>query len=157
MSLRRSRRRSPLVALAFAGPTLLAAASASAAVPQKITHQGRLYDSAGVPVDDTLPVTFRLYNGAGAEVWSETHQIAYTDGYYAVELGTLTPLDLGLLATEPNLELGIQLANDPELTPRSPVNSVPFALVASDAVGDLHPTSITINGVGVGFGDWFWW
>jgi hypothetical protein len=119
---------------------------ATATVPSTVTHQGRLYDSAGAPVDDVLPMTFRLYDGSGAQVWIETLAVTFAEGYYAAELGSVVPFAPEWLAAQDDLELGIAIGNDPELTPRSPLTSVPYALVASDAVGDLHPTSVTVGG-----------
>ena len=47
------------------------------------------------------------------------------------------------------LFLGIRVNDDLELSPRQPVLSVPYALVAENAVGDITPTSITVNGTKV--------
>src|SRR5262249_41443286 len=47
------------------------------------------------------------------------------------------------------LFLAIAVNSDPEMTPREQISSVPFALVAQDAVGDIHPTSVSVNGVKV--------
>ena len=125
---------------------LVFAPEASAAVPTTITHQGRLYDSSGMPVGGTLPMTFSMYDGANAVVWIETTDVTFDDGYYAVELGAVTPLDADLFAAAGPLELGVKVGADPELAPRAPVGAVPYALVASDAIGDLHPASITVGG-----------
>ncbi len=141
-----SRRRLSFLPLAAGALVALGALEAEAAVPAKLTHQGRLYDSSGAPIDQTLPMTFRLYDDAGNPVWIETLDVLFADGYYAVELGSSVPIEPTLFADALSLELGVQIGNDAELTPRAPVNSVPFALVASDAVGDLHPTSVTVGG-----------
>ncbi len=137
--------------MALALPSL-----ASAAVPNFITHQGRLYDAAGLAINDTLAVTYTIYNDGGMPVWTETHDVTFADGYYATELGTLTPIDVSALAAAGPLELGIQIANDPELSPRSAIHSVAYALVANDAVGDINPTSVTVGGTQVinSAGEW---
>jgi hypothetical protein len=42
--------------------------------------------------------------------------------------------------------VGLKVAEDLEMTPREEIDSVPYALVAADAVGDLHPTSVSVGG-----------
>jgi hypothetical protein len=141
--------RSNAVALSFG--TVLAIATLAfdcdevqAAVPSRVTHQGRLFDANDAPIDDTLSMTFKLYDAQGVAVWTESHSVTFTDGYYAVELGSMSPLDSATLGAN-GLMLGVQVGSDPELTPRSRINGVPFALVAKDAVGEIHPTAIFIG------------
>ncbi|MBI4702022.1 MAG: collagen-like protein [Deltaproteobacteria bacterium] len=44
--------------------------------------------------------------------------------------------------------LGISVGDDPEMTPRAIVGSVPYALVATNAVGDITPKSVAIADYG---------
>jgi len=124
--------------------------SAWAQVPDTITHQGRLYDDAGLPVSDTLDVEFALYSGpaTGASLWSETHSITFDEGYFSVALGSLTPFSTTTFDGSLRY-LGITVGADPEMAPRVTVASVPYALVAGDARGDIHPTSVEIQGAGI--------
>ena len=55
-----------LAAAAFAAGLTISSVS-EAAVPQTITHQGRLYDIAGAPVKDTVDMVFRVYDGTGKD------------------------------------------------------------------------------------------
>ncbi len=101
--------------------------------PTLITFQGVLSDGSGVPVTDTLPITFEIFahqtNGAaGTGVWQETHPgVLVTDGVYGVLLGsvntgTLTP---DLFASD---DLWLEVTVDTTtLTPRQRVTSVAFA------------------------------
>src|SRR5207244_397437 len=69
-------------------------------------------------------------------------------GFYAAQLSAGTPFPPSLWDGNPRF-LGITVEGEMEMTPRQPVVSVPYALraaVAVDAVGDIHPTSITVNG-----------
>ena len=61
----------------FAGAALAFASTAQAAVPQTITHQGRLYDSKDAPVNGTLDVKFAIYADASSPdpIWTETHVV----------------------------------------------------------------------------------
>ncbi|NJO71914.1 MAG: hypothetical protein HC825_10030, partial [Oscillatoriales cyanobacterium RM1_1_9] len=43
--------------------------------------------------------------------------------------------------------LGITIDDDSELSPREPIQSVPYALVANNAVGDITPRSISVNNI----------
>jgi len=142
------RTRKILSALILAAAGTCFAGVASAAVPTTITHQGRLYDAEGQPISETLEVTFALYDAvdAAVPVWSEVHSITFEDGYFSLDLGGQVPF------TEATFDggirhLGITVGNDPEMTPRAPVQSVPYAILANNVNGDITPTSITINGV----------
>src|SRR5690348_3252259 len=71
------------------------AGGAMAAVPPTITHQGRLFDRSGAPVDDTLDVVFALYDAIDADVpvWSEGHTVTFENGYFSVDLGKSSPIE----------------------------------------------------------------
>ncbi|WP_272423625.1 collagen-like protein [Polyangium jinanense] len=133
------------------------AVAAEAAVPQTITHQGRLYDADNAPVNGTLKVKFALYADPAAvdPIWSEAHDITFEEGYFSANLGTLTPFEKNVFDGSVRY-LGVTVGDDPEMTPRAPVQSVPYAMVAGDAIGDIHPTSVWVDGTIVidGTGKW---
>lgn len=137
-------------AAALAAAALLAPASASADVPTTLTHQGRLYDAAGAPVDTTLSVVFAIYDQetGGAAAWTETHDVTFSDGYFSVELGSIDALD-ALVLDGSEKHLGIKIGADAEMSPRAAIRSVPYALFAGDVTGDIHPNSVTVNGTEV--------
>lgn len=143
----RSFLRSLLPAVVVCG-ALLSAAPARA-LPGTILHQGRLFDAAGQPVAGQVDMHFSIYNtenGVSA-LWQETHSVSLDDGYFSVALGDTTSL-VTVLGTPDKRWLGIAVGNDPEMTPRAEIDSVPYALFASDVTGDIHPTSVSIAGVG---------
>jgi|GEM_PF-4871182 len=127
------------VALAFAAP-------ANAAVPATVTHQGSLYDAKGKPVDATLSVVYSIYDTTTASVaiWTETHTLTFSKGFFSVDIGTETPLDSAIFDGSLRY-LGIQIGTDAEMTPRSAIGSVPYAIVAGDVSGDIHPESVSIG------------
>jgi hypothetical protein len=127
----------------------IATQALAADVPQAVTHQGRLYDNKGAPVTGTLEVVFSIYQAVGAAtpIWTEKLSVTFEDGYFSANLGELTPLK-GILDGSVRY-FGVQVGAEPEMTPRVPVNSVPYALVAGNAVGDLTPTTISIGGAPV--------
>ncbi|WP_437910363.1 collagen-like protein [Sorangium sp. So ce327] len=120
---------------------------AAAAVPVTITHQGRLFDSVGQPIDDTLDVVFAFYDAPDAPVpvWSELHTITFDQGYFSVDLGELAPVDKPVFDGAARY-LGITVGDDPEMVPRAKIASVPYALQASNVAGDITPNSISIGG-----------
>jgi hypothetical protein len=143
-------------------PALVAAMllvpEARAAVPGTITHQGRLFDEEGDAVTDMLDVTFTIYDAAedGQAVWTETHLIAFDEGYFSVELGSTTAFD-GVVFDGSTRWIGIQIDGDIEMTPRGVVGSVPYAILANDVSGHIHPDGVSINGYGEvidGNGQW---
>ena len=131
------------------------ASSAGANVPPYLTEQGRLFDSAGTPVAAGVTMEFQLYNTAtgGTALWSEKQTITPDSGYFSAELGSVTPFPAGIFATAAangqNLFLGVTVNTDAEITPRQPLQSVPYALVADNAVGNITPTTVTVGGVTV--------
>jgi hypothetical protein len=118
---------------------LLALALGTAeAVPLTFTQQGRLLDTAGAGLDGAHELHFAIYDAAasGSEVWSETQSVLVSQGHYAARLGAVTPLDAGAIAGE--RWLAISVDDGPELSPRLPLDSVPFAFHALNAEEAAH-------------------
>lgn len=118
---------------------------ASADVPMQLAHQGRLFDSYGTPVEGSVDVTYALYTSAtgGTSVWSEHENVEAVDGFFSSVLGDGTTLSTDIFMGAP-VYLSVKI-NGEELLPRTQLVSVPYALVANDAVGDIHPRSVTIG------------
>src|SRR5580693_6635108 len=79
----------------FGQAAVLASSLAFAAVPQGLTEQGRLFDSSGNPLSATLSLTFSIYAGpsGGTAIWTETQpSVPLDQGYFSVELGSVTPI-----------------------------------------------------------------
>ena len=132
-------RRGLLGGVAAAIFTLTAAAFA-ADVPQTLTHQGRLYDANGVAVTGAKTLVFSIYDAvdAAAPIWSEKITVTFDEGYFSTNLGDISPLKN--IFDGSVRYLGIQVDADPEMSPRVAVNSVPYALVAGNAIGAITPT-----------------
>ena len=113
-----------------------------AQVPQKINYQGFLSSNTGVPVNSSslpapLQLTFKLYDANGALLWTEVQSnVSVTNGVFNVALGSVTPFSSAtpspLLFDKPYF-LGVQVNNDPEMTPRQPLAASPYALRATIA------------------------
>jgi hypothetical protein len=149
--------RTTLTASILAAASASFASSALAAVPTTMTHQGRLYGAEGQPVHDTLDVEFAIYDSDGAAdpIWSEVHTITFDEGYFSIDLGEMAPFDEATFDGSVRY-LGITVGDDPEMTPRAEVASVPYALLANNVNGDITPSSISIGGTVVidSNGDW---
>jgi hypothetical protein len=155
MSMRAVRRMGSVWAVALAVTAL--AGAARAGVPQSLSHQGRLYDAADKPVSGMLSLTFAVYADVAATtpLWTETDLVTFDEGYFSVSLGATTPFPADLFDGSVRA-LGITVGADPEMTPRVAVQSVPYAFVAGDVKGDIHPSSVVVNGATVidGSGNW---
>jgi hypothetical protein len=92
-SIFRFRRLGQVFVSIAAGGVALLGSSAFAQVPGTITHQGRLYDSNDAPLDTQLTLTFTIYDAAagGTELWTESHDVTFENGYFSVQLGARTP------------------------------------------------------------------
>ncbi len=118
-----------LVTMSF----LLASSSALAAVPQTMTYHGNLSSSGGAPVDAVVEVTFRIYTAeaGGNEVWSEqTSSVDVVEGSFSAVLGATESLEGVFDGDDYWLEITI---DGESLSPRTPVDSVPYAMKAGSA------------------------
>jgi len=131
-----------LVAIAAIGVSSL---SFAGSVPMQLTEQGRLLDTNGVPVSGGVMFTFSLYAAAtgGTALWTEQQTLTLQNGYLSAQLGTVTPIPPGTFSGAV-LYLGLAVNTDPEMTPRQTVSSVPYAIVAGNAVGDITPSSVSV-------------
>ena len=107
------------------------------AVPALLHYQAKFTNDAGVALAGPVKLTFSFYAAAtgGAALWTEIHNaVPLTDGVGGVLLGSLNPLAFETLNQE-SLYLGVAVNEDPELSPRARVASVPYAVDASRLQG----------------------
>jgi len=101
--------------------------------PQTLSYQGHLLDANGDPVEDGVyEMAFGLWDAAtsGSQLWGpETLDVHVDNGFFAVVLGSLQPIDPAILHTDTYLEISV---GEETLTPRQQIASVAFALVAGD-------------------------
>ena len=99
-----------------------------AEVPGTMNYQGRLTDAAGLPVaNGPHNITFRIYDETSDVLWSELHQVTTTDGFFSVQLGSNgSPLTADIFDHAESW-LGITVDTDPEISPRTRLNTVPYA------------------------------
>lgn len=131
-----------VITLASAGVAYAPSASAANPVPLTITQQGRLLDNTGTAVDGVqLTFTFSLYTSAsaGTAIWSENQSITPDKGYFSAKVGDVTAFPATIFdGSQPTLYLGIKIGTDAEMAPRQELTSVPFALLAANALNATH-------------------
>ena len=139
--------RSTSLALALVALLVTTAASAQPLVPQLLNHEGLLMGADGLPIEDAVVLRLSIYAAAegGLPLWFEEYQVQPLDGYYRQTLGLLSPL-AGIFDGPGERYMGISINGATELTPRHRLLSVPWALVASNAVGDITPRSVSVGG-----------
>jgi hypothetical protein len=118
-----------LAALVFLLMVLgLSSAQAQTGIPRQISYQGVIYDSTGIPAcDSSYSVDFALYiaSTGGAPIWSERHIVQTRAGMFNVVLGNMAPLNISF---NQHLWLGLSVNGRVEMTPRTFLTAVPYAL-----------------------------
>lgn len=104
------------------------AVSVNAEIPGLMNYQGRLTDDTGNPVAD-IPhsLIFKIYDEDGAVLWEESHLVTTAEGFFTVQLGSNgSPLTADIF-NHAECWLGITVGTDPEISPRTRLNTVPYA------------------------------
>lgn len=104
-----------------------------AGVPNLINYQGKLYQASGAPVPDgAYKIALSIYDvpTGGTAIWTETQNPVVVKGsaFHAL-LGSVNPIGATIFSG-PDRYLGVKLGDDPELSPRQRIASVPFSMVA---------------------------
>lgn len=114
---------------------LLVAGSPVASPPNLINYQGILTDSDGTPISGLHELTFTIHSDSGASwpVWTEVHpQVQVQDGLFNVILGGINAFP-GYAFSGESRWMGITVDDDPEISPRMRMTSVPWAIRAAVA------------------------
>jgi hypothetical protein len=133
-----------------ASPAVLADA---VTIPGMLSFQGRLTDSAGVPVPDSVYlVRFRLYEQetGGPLLWYEPQQVRTKAGLFSVLLGSVSPVES--VPEQGSLYLGMKVGEDQEMVPRTRLVSSAYSFLSSRA----RHADTAQYAVGGGAGDNAW-
>lgn len=105
---------------------------AAGGVPETINYQGMLTTPTGDTVpSDNYQIVFRIYGASsgGTALWtSGTHDTPVAGGLFTCRIGSIVPFPQGLFATDADRWLGITVGDDPEMSPRTLLTSVPYAI-----------------------------
>jgi len=135
---------------------VLAAPRVAQGVPELINYQGELMDSAGNPLNGTVSIVFKICNQqtGGTTLWQETHNtVQVREGIFSVLLGSVTPFPATLFEGDPRW-LGIKVGSDAEMTPRSRIASVGYAIRAEKAAEAATATYAATAGSAPADEDW---
>ena len=132
----------------------VSAAAVFAFVPPLVSFQGRINDSGGGALTDTVAITFTIYNnpsGSGIAEWTETHPaVPVINGLFTVMLGSFTPLEEDVFDVNAALDryLAISVSGGPILQPLQKIATVPYALrvaTVDDASGGVIDGKLAIG------------
>jgi hypothetical protein len=127
----------------------------SAAAPMQVTHQGRVLDSLGAPIQSDVPVTVSLYvdaDSATTPFWTYTWaSVPVLDGYYSLNLGQ-SPSPTLDTADFAHPEVWIDVGVGTGLQPRALLSSVPYA-IESDVTRSVR-ASVVVDAVNAGEATW---
>jgi hypothetical protein len=117
---------------------MILAAAVSADIPHIITYQGQLTDSNGAPLEGDFQITFTIYDMPenGTALWTSGPQtVPVGGGLFNYDLGSQIPIPDSVFMQHFERWLGIQVESEPEMLPRTTINSVAFAYRAQFADG----------------------
>jgi hypothetical protein len=103
-------------------------------VPQMINYSGKLTTAQGNLLNGPYNMTFSIYDDSigGNLLWTETQSGALVEnGVFSVLLGNLNPIPFDIWGNGPRY-LGVTIGTGPEMTPRKPMVSVPYAQRSGD-------------------------
>jgi hypothetical protein len=107
--------------------TLILVATAFGFIQNSFNLQGELKNSRGEVLTGIYTTVFTIYDAAGTQQWTETHNIRTSNGIFDVQLGNTTPI---ILPFDEEYHLGIKVGSDSEMTPRINLTSIPWAYSA---------------------------
>lgn len=126
---------SPAAARAAYSPQMTAVPGS---VPTGVNYQGRL-EQGGLPVTGTKSMTFRVFSAAtgGTPLWTSAAQnVSVSLGLFNVVLPI--PVDALIGGASRYLEVEVE---GTVLSPREPLNAVPYAMVAKTVEGTIEVSS----------------
>lgn len=102
--------------------------------PRLLNYQGYLTDTLGVPISDSLDMTFRIFDAAsgGNELWYEAwHDVSVEDGIFSLLLGDQETMPDSIFTDFSNTWLELTLEGPQTLTPRTRITSAGYAFAAT--------------------------
>lgn len=122
--------------------------------PSVLSYQGYLTDTLRIPLDDTLNMTFAIFNAqtGGSELWSETQSLVPVErGVFSTLLGSVNaiPDTVFTQGTERWLELVLETTDT--LSPRTRITGAAYAYTATHADTADYALATPLGGVPSGY------
>jgi hypothetical protein len=105
-------------------------------VPKMLNYQGYLTDTLGIPINDSLDMTFKIYDAiiSGNELWSETQpNVPVERGVFSVLLGSGTPIPDTVFTAGADRWLELTLEGPQTLSPRTRITAMGYAYTSTYA------------------------
>lgn len=102
--------------------------------PRLLNYQAYLTDTLGVPIDDSLDMTIKIFDAVsgGNELWSETQtNVPIESGVFSVMLGEVTPIPDSVFSDFTDTWIELTLEGPQILTPRTRITSVGYAYTST--------------------------
>ena len=115
------------------------------AVPRILNYQGKLLDSTGVGITDTVSMTFSIYTTetGGTPIWSETRNVEVIQGLFSVILGTVNPFPTTMdFSSQYFLEVSV---NGETFPARERLTASPYAIRSMYAEKSIQAISSEAN------------
>ncbi|MBU0983845.1 MAG: hypothetical protein KKA42_08245 [candidate division Zixibacteria bacterium] len=122
---------------------------ATAQVPSLLNYQGRLTNSAGVPLDTIVDLTFEVFadEAAVSAMWSEAHSgVSIIDGLFSLILGGSAAFPDTLWSGSVRF-IGVTVGGGPRLDPLTPIVSVAYAVRSGSAGSSDEAAFAAVAGV----------
>jgi hypothetical protein len=102
--------------------------------PRLLNYQGYLTDTLGVPVSDSLDMTFSIFDAisGGNELWSEAwHDVVVENGIFSLLLGDQESMPDSIFTDFSDTWLELTLEGPQTLTPRTRITAAGYAFAAT--------------------------
>jgi hypothetical protein len=120
--------------------------------PRLLNYQGFLTDTLNNPINDSLDITFRIYDSASAGniIWFETQfEVPVLKGIFNVLLGSVTSIPDSVFTKGAGRWLELRISSQ-NLTPRTRIVSAPYAYTATYSDTALYALTAPVTGAAGG-------
>ncbi len=121
----------------------------SAKVPSNISYQGMLVRTDGTLFPDgEYLITLRLYTTMGSTdpIYTEAHRASVIKGIFSLIIGSQVPIPNSITFNRPYF-LGVSVASNDEMMPRTQLTAVPYALYSQRAGIADSANAVAVNAI----------